>query len=99
MGDATEKLLLVLGGAALGSLAVLGLSKGNTENLRPALAEMAAGSLNLRDKALGAVQRVRENASDFMAEVEYARAVKSGEQIETVEPAPEEQVEAAKGKG
>jgi hypothetical protein len=86
MNESTKNLLLFLGGAAVGSLAVLALSK-NTTTMRPALADLASGALDLRDKAMGALQRTKEDVSDFMAEVDYARAVKAEQQNdETEEP-------------
>jgi hypothetical protein len=58
--------------------------------LRPGLAGLAAGALDLRDKAIGAVQCAKEDISDFMAEVEYARAVNAEQEAckteEQVEP-------------
>ncbi|WP_028318085.1 hypothetical protein [Desulfobulbus elongatus] len=75
MNESTQNLLIFLGGVALGSLAVLALSK-NKEGLRPALADLTANALDLRDKAAGAFQRTKEDLSDFMAEVEHARAEK-----------------------
>jgi hypothetical protein len=89
MSESTEKLLLFLGGAVMGSLAVVALTKESTA-LRPGLAGLAAGALDLRDKAIGAVQCAKEDISDFMAEVEYARAVNAEQEAckteEQVEP-------------
>jgi hypothetical protein len=73
MNESTQNLLIFLGGIAVGSLAVLALSK-NKDGLRPALADLTANALDLRDKAAGAFQRSREDLGDFMAEVEHARA-------------------------
>ncbi|MDO9584603.1 MAG: hypothetical protein Q7J24_16080 [Desulfomicrobium sp.] len=76
MNGYPQKLLLFLGGVAIGSLATIALSR-NSETLRPAVTELAAGALNLRDKAVGALHRTKEDVSDFMAEVEHARASKA----------------------
>lgn len=75
MNESTQNMLIFLGGIAVGSLAVLALSK-NKEGLRPALADLTANVLDLRNKAAGAFQRTKEDLGDFMAEVEHARAAK-----------------------
>ena len=75
MNESTQNLLIFLGGIAVGSLAVLTLSK-NKDGLRPALADLTANAMDLRDKA-GAFQRTKEDLGDFMAEVEHARAAKA----------------------
>ncbi|TBV83381.1 MAG: hypothetical protein EYX74_01000 [Desulfobulbaceae bacterium] len=77
MNDVTEKILLFLGGAAMGSLAFIALSKKDPADLRPALVGLTAGALELRDKAAGILQRTQEDVSDFFAEVEHARATKA----------------------
>lgn len=87
MNQGTEKLLYLLGGVALGSLAVLALSNKNT-NLKPILTGLASGVLDLKDKAAGAVQRGKEDLSDFMAEVEHARANKNETEKDSVPPSP-----------
>ncbi len=51
---------------------MLTLSK-NKDGLRPALADLTANAMDLRDKAAGAFQRTKEDLGDFMAEVEEAR--------------------------
>lgn len=78
MNDSTQKILLFLGGLALGSLGAAMLNK-QSGSLRPAMAGLTAGALELRDKAVGMLQRTKEDVSDFMAEVEYARAAKAEE--------------------
>lgn len=86
MNESTQKLLLFLGGVALGSLGVYALSK-NSGNLRPTLTKLTADALDLRDKAMGTLQRTKEDVSDFMAEVEHARTAKAEQQ--TDQPAAE----------
>jgi hypothetical protein len=88
MNGSTEKLLLVLGGAVLGSLGVLAFSK-NSGNLRPTLTKLTADALDLRDKAVGTIQRTKEDVSDFIAEVDHARNAKAEQQAEpqTEQPA------------
>lgn len=88
MNESTQKLLLFLGGVALGSLGVIALSKKDA-NLRPAMTNLAAGAMDLRDKALGTLQRTKEDLGDFLAEVEHARAAKAEQQAE---PQAEQQV-------
>ena len=55
MNESTQNVLIFLGGIAVGSLAVLALSK-NKDGLRPTLADLTANALDLRDKAAGAFQ-------------------------------------------
>lgn len=78
MNESTQKVLLFLGGLALGSLGAAMLSR-HSSSLRPAMTGLTAGALELRDKAVGVLQRTKEDVSDFMAEVEYARASRAGE--------------------
>lgn len=87
MNESTQNLLIFLGGVAVGSLAVLALSK-NKDGLRPALTDLTAGAFDLRDKAAGAFQRTREDLGDFLAEVEHARAAKAEPQAEKTEEQP-----------
>jgi hypothetical protein len=87
MNQGTEKLLYLLGGVALGSLAVLALSNRNN-NLRPILTDLASGALDLKDKTIGAVQRGKEDLTDFMAEVEHARATKNQAEKEPTPSSP-----------
>jgi hypothetical protein len=96
MNESTEKLLLLLGGAALGSLAVLVLSK-SSSTMRPTMTNLAAGALDLRDAALGTLQRTKEDIGDFMAEVEHARNVKAEQETtqQTEPKAAEQQFEKA----
>jgi hypothetical protein len=96
MNESTQKLLLFLGGAALGSLTVMALSKGSS-TMRPTMANLAAGAMDLRDAAMGTLQRTKEDISDFMAEVEHARNVKAGQEAaQQAEPkAAEQQSEQA----
>lgn len=86
MNDSTQKLLLLLGGVALGSLGVIALSR-KPDSLRPTLTKLTADALDLRDKAVGSIQRTREDVSDFIAEVEHARTAKAEKQAE--QPAAE----------
>ncbi len=79
MSDSSQNLLFFIGGIALGSLAVFALSK-NNDGTRPALADLAAGALDLRDKAVGTLQRSKEDLSDFLSEVEHARAMRATRQ-------------------
>ena len=94
MNESTQKLLLFLGGLALGSLGVVALSKKDA-SLRPAMTNLAAGAMDLRDKAMGTIQRTKEDVSDFLAEVEHARTVKAEQEAEQhAEQQPEKPAEA-----
>lgn len=64
--------LLFVGGAALGALAVYALTKGQPV-LKPVLADIMAGGLNIKDKLLGVMDQAKENMQDLMAEAEHAR--------------------------
>lgn len=89
MSDTSQNLLFLVGGIAIGSLAVLALSKDKTST-RPALAGLAADALDFRDKAVTTFQRSKEDMADFMAEVEHARATRSTEQPAAEQNAAEE---------
>lgn len=72
MNSNSKGALLFVGGAALGALAVYALTRGNS-NLKPLLADVMAGGLNLKDKLMGVVDQAKENMEDLMAEAEHAR--------------------------
>jgi hypothetical protein len=69
--------LLFIGGAALGALAVYALTKGSP-SLKPFLADVMAGGLDLKDKLLGLMDQAKENIEDLMAEAEHARKEREG---------------------
>ncbi len=75
MNPSMQKLLLFLGGVAVGAFAASTL-RDQKSGVRPALAGAMAGAMNVRDKAMGALERTREDVSDFMAEVENVRVNK-----------------------
>jgi hypothetical protein len=87
MNSTMNKLLIFVGGAAVGALATSAFT--SQRGVRPALANVAAGAMDVRDKALGALERTREDVGDFMAEVEHAR--------QTRQQVPHEDPQAKKG--
>ncbi|MFP5223608.1 MAG: hypothetical protein ACLGSA_15055 [Acidobacteriota bacterium] len=72
MNTNSKGALLFVGGAALGALAVYALTRGDS-SLKPLLADVMAGGLNLKDKILGVVDQAKENMEDLIAEAEQAR--------------------------
>lgn len=72
MNTNSKGALLFVGGAALGALAVYALTRGDS-SLKPLLADVMAGGLNLKDKLMGVVDQAKENMEDLMAEAEHAR--------------------------
>jgi hypothetical protein len=77
-------LFFVLGVAA-GALGAVAVSRGNL-NLKPALAGLMAGGMELRDKAAAAFERAREEVEDVVAEAEHLRTDK--ERQPAAKPAP-----------
>lgn len=77
MNENFKGLLYFLGGVAVGALGVVALSKNKLE-LKPALTDLAAGAMDLKEKVACVVERAKEDVSDFMAEVEHARHANKG---------------------
>jgi len=80
--------LLFVGGVTVGALAVYALTRSNP-NLKPLLADVMAGGLNLKDKLMGVVDQAKENMEDLMAEAEHAR---KGREAAPATAAPAEEI-------
>lgn len=64
--------LIFLAGAAMGALTTLLLTKGQ-DGVKPAVAGLVAGGLNLKDKTLTVFEKAKENLEDIVAEAEHLR--------------------------
>ena len=61
--------LFFLGGAALGALGAVAVSRGKLD-LRPFAAELVSRGLDVKDAVLAGAETVRENVEDVMAEAQ-----------------------------
>ncbi len=81
MGNGYVKggLLLAIGGA-LGAIATMSLSKSLSKEkfeIKPALAELLAGGIGLKEKALTVYEKAREDVEDIIAGAEQLHRSRS----------------------
>lgn len=69
MNETTKYGLFFLGGVVLGALGAVAVTRGKTD-LKPLATDLLAQGLQLKDKALGAVESVREDLADAVAEAQ-----------------------------
>ena len=69
MNETTKYGLFFLGGVVLGALGAVAVTRGKTD-LKPLATDLLATGLQLKDKALGAVESVREDLADAVAEAQ-----------------------------
>lgn len=67
--------LLFALGVAAGALGAVAVSKGKI-NLKPAMADLMAAGMELKDKAASVIERCREEVEDVVAEAEHTRKAK-----------------------
>lgn len=72
MNSRANGVLLFVGGAALGALAVYALTRANP-GIKPLLADVMAGGLSIKDKIVGVMDQAKENLDDLVAEAEHVR--------------------------
>ncbi len=89
MNETTKYGLFFLGGLAVGVLGAVAISRGRL-NVKPLAADLISGGIDIKDKALAAVEGVKEDLADIVAEAQ----VKSQERREAKERA-EAEAEAA----
>ena len=77
--------LFFLGGLAVGALGAMAISRGKL-SVKPLASDLISSGIDLRDKALAAVEGVKEDLADVVAEAQ----VKSQEKREAKEKAEEE---------
>ena len=77
--------LFFLGGLAVGALGAMAISRGKL-SVKPLATDLISSGIDLRDKALAAVEGVKEDLADVVAEAQ----VKSQEKREAKEKAEEE---------
>lgn len=80
MNETTKYGLIFLGGVVVGALGACAISRGKL-NIKPLAADLVSGGLELREKALGAVEGVKEDLADVVAEAQ----VKAQERREAAE--------------
>lgn len=77
--------LFFLGGLAVGALGAMAISRGKL-SVKPLATDLISSGIDLRDKALAAVEGVKEDLADVVAEAQ----VKSQEKREAKEKTEEE---------
>ena len=80
MNETTKYGLIFLGGVVVGALGACAISRGKL-NIKPLAADLVSGGLELREKALAAVEGVKEDLADVVAEAK----VKAQERREAAE--------------
>lgn len=80
MNETTKYGLIFLGGVVVGALGACAISRGKL-NIKPLAADLVSGGLELREKALAAVEGVKEDLADVVAEAQ----VKAQERREAAE--------------
>ncbi len=92
MNETTKYGLIFLGGVVVGALGACAISRGKL-NIKPLAADLVSGGLELREKALAAVEGVKEDLADVVAEAQV-KAQERREAAELREAAAAETVEA-----
>lgn len=92
MNETTKYGLIFLGGVVVGALGACAISRGKL-NIKPLAADLVSGGLELREKALAAVEGVKEDLADVVAEAQV-KAQERREAEELREAAAAETVEA-----
>lgn len=90
--------LFFLGGVALGALGAVAITRGKLD-VKPLATSLLSSGLDLRDKALAAVESVKEDIADVVAEAqvksqEKREAAEAAEAAETVAAAKTEEAAA-----
>lgn len=80
MNETTKYGLIFLGGVVVGALGACAISRGKL-NIKPLAVDLVSGGLELREKALAAVEGVKEDLADVVAEAQ----VKAQERREAAE--------------
>lgn len=93
MNETTKYGLIFLGGVVVGALGACAISRGKL-NIKPLAADLVSGGLELREKALAAVEGVKEDLADVVAEAQV-KAQERREAAELREAAAAEAAEAA----
>lgn len=81
-----------LGGVLVGALGAVAITRGKLD-VKPLAADLLAGGMNLRDKAMNAVESVKEDLADVVAEAQVKAQERNAAAAE--EPKAEEAKEAA----
>ncbi|WP_428568139.1 MAG: hypothetical protein ACP59X_08945 [Solidesulfovibrio sp. DCME] len=81
MNESMKNGLFLLAGVAVGALGAVALDKGKF-SIRPAMTDLLAHGLDLKDKTAAVLERAKENIDDLIAEAKHtkqARDTKDGE--------------------
>lgn len=81
LNQATKYGLFFVGGIAVGALGMALVSRGKL-NIKPLATDLLASGIDLRDKALAAVDGVKEDLADVVAEAQVKQQEKKEAQEE-----------------
>lgn len=94
MNETTKYGLAFLGGVLVGALGAVAITRGKL-SVKPLASDLLAGGMNLRDKAMNAVESVKEDLADVVAEAQVK--VQEREAAKAAQPeAAQPEVEAPK---
>lgn len=71
--------LCVAGGIVIGALGAMALQRGSV-NLKPVAAGLLSRGMDVKDAIAGAVERVKEDAQDLVAEARADQAQRKGKE-------------------
>jgi hypothetical protein len=72
MNDYMKNGLFLAAGVAIGALGAVALGKGKF-SIRPAMTDLLAHGLELKEKTAAVLERAKENMEDLMAEAKHAK--------------------------
>lgn len=84
MNETTKYGLAFLGGVLVGALGAVAITRGKLD-VKPLAADLLAGGMNLRDKAMNAVESVKEDLADVVAEAQVKAQEKNAAAAEAEE--------------
>lgn len=84
MNETTKYGLAFLGGVLVGALGAVAITRGKLD-VKPLAADLLAGGMNLRDKAMNAVESVKEDLADVVAEAQVKAQEKNAAVAEAEE--------------
>lgn len=80
MNESMKNGLFLLAGVAIGALGAVALGKGKF-SIRPAMTDLLAHGMDLKDKTAAVLERARENIDDLIAEAKHAKEARDGKEI------------------
>lgn len=85
MNESVKNGLFLVAGVAIGALGAVALGKGKF-SVRPAMTDLLAHGMDLKDKTAGLLERAKENIDDLLAEAKHARESRDPKEVS---PAPD----------